>query len=62
MTKPPRTPPHSDLDGVHEDEVDNVKAAIASGQDAKDLDRAQREAKGKPGHGDDARSRDDRSR
>jgi hypothetical protein len=61
MPRPPKTPPQSDLDGVHEDRVDNVDAAIAAGQDAGDLARAHEEAAGKPGYSREE-SRDDRSR
>lgn len=61
MAKPPRTPPHSDLDGVREDEVDIVKAANASARGAKDLDRAQKEARGRPERSDATGGRDDRS-
>ena len=60
MPNPPRTPPSSDLDGVDEDAVRNTEAAEASGQDAGDLERARREAAGRPGHSEDG-SRDDRS-
>ena len=61
MAKPPKTPPSSDLDGVHEDERRNTDAAIAAGQDGKDLARARDEAAGKPDFSKE-RSRDDRSR
>ena len=60
MTKVPKTPPHSDLDGVDEDAKRNTDAAIAAGQDTSDLERARDEAAGKPGYSDEA-SRDDRS-
>jgi hypothetical protein len=61
MAKPPKSPPNSDLDGVDEDQMRNIDAAIASGQDTKDLARAREQAAGKPDYSDD-RSRDDRSR
>ena len=61
MPKPPNTPPNSDLDGVDEDAMRNTDAAVAAGQGTADLERARREAAGKPAHSDD-RSRDDRSR
>ena len=60
MPKPPNSPPSSDLDGVDEDAVRNTDAAAASGQDAGNLERARREAAGKPAHSEDD-SRDDRS-
>jgi hypothetical protein len=61
VAKPPKTPPSSDLDGVHEDELRNTDAAIAAGQDGKDLARARDEAAGKPDFSRE-RGRDDRSR
>jgi hypothetical protein len=61
MTKPPKTPPHSAIDGVHEDRVDTVDAAIAAGQDGRDLARAQKESAGRPLPSKE-KSRDDRSR
>ena len=62
MAKPPKTPPHSDLDGIHEDELDNVEAANAAGQDASDLKRAAEESKGRPDRSAARGGRDDRSR
>ena len=61
MPKPPETPPSSDIHGVHQDRRDNVDAAIEAGQDGADLERARREAAGRPNHAKEA-SRDDRSR
>ena len=61
MPKPPKTPPHSDLDGVNEDAVQNTDAAIASGQGTADLARARDEAAGRPDYSRD-KGRDDRSR
>ena len=48
MPKPPATPPHSDLDGVHEDAVRTPDAAAASGRNAGDLDRARKGSAGRP--------------
>ena len=48
MPKPPETTPHSDLDGVDEDERRNVDAAIEAGQDAEDLAEARRESRARP--------------
>ena len=62
MAKPPQTPPASDLEGVDRDKVPNTDTALASGQDAKDLARARKEAAGKPDYRDDEKNRDDRSR
>ena len=61
MPKPPKTPPSSDIDGVDEDSMDNTDAAIASGQDAKDLARARDQAAAKPDFSPET-SCDDRSR
>jgi len=61
MAKPPKTPPHSAIDGVHEDRVDTVEAAIAAGQGGRDLARAHKESAGRP-HPSKEKSRDDRSR
>jgi hypothetical protein len=62
MAKPPASPPHSDIDGVDEDEVRNVDAAIEADQDTEDLERARRQASGRPDRGEDEDNRDDRSR
>jgi len=62
VPKPPATPPSSDIDGVDEDEVSNVDAANAAGQDAGDLARARDEAAGRPDFAEDRPNRDDRSR
>ena len=61
MPKPPPTPPSSDIDGVDEDARRNTDAAIAAGQDTKDLARAREEAAGRPDFAQE-RGRDDRSR
>ena len=62
MPTPPKTPPASDLEGVRQDEVDNVDAAIAAGQDSGDLAKAREQAKGRPARSEDEANRDDRSR
>jgi hypothetical protein len=61
MPKPPKTPPHSAIDGVHEDRVDIIDAAAAAGQGGRDLARAHKESAGRP-HPAKEKSRDDRSR
>jgi hypothetical protein len=53
MTKPPRSTPHSDLDGVHEDERRNVDSARDAGQDSAALARARQESAGRPPHAED---------
>ncbi|MDT9598062.1 hypothetical protein [Sphingosinicella rhizophila] len=62
MTKPPKSPPHSDLDGVREDERRNVDVANESGQDSGDLERADRHSAGRPRYEEDRKNREDRSR
>ena len=62
MAKPPKSPPHSDLNGVREDEVDIIDAAVAADQDAADLKRAAEESKGRPDQSEAGEGRDDRSR
>jgi hypothetical protein len=62
MAKPPATPPHSDIDGVDEDEVRNVDAAVEADQNAGDLERARRDAAGRPDYEEDEDNADDRSR
>ena len=61
MSKPPKAPPHSDLDGVDEDEKRNVDAAIESGQDSGDLAKAKDEAVGRPPYSKDEKGGDDRT-
>src|SRR5687767_3562806 len=37
VSQPPKSAPHSDLDGVHHDEKPNVETAIEAGQGTEDL-------------------------
>jgi hypothetical protein len=62
VSKPPPSTPHSDIDGVHQDEESNVDTANAAGQDSSDLEKAGRHSKGRPPYSDDQPARDDRSR
>ncbi|MDP8994644.1 MAG: hypothetical protein M3N07_06665 [Pseudomonadota bacterium] len=48
MPKPPKSTPHSDIDGVHEDEKLNVKSAGEAGETTADLKLAREQAKGRP--------------
>ena len=50
MSKPPRSTPHSDIDGVHRDEKPNVETAVETGETTANLERARGESKGKPPH------------
>ncbi|MGA9582273.1 MAG: hypothetical protein WBR13_09935 [Allosphingosinicella sp.] len=61
MSKPPKSTPHSDIDGVHRDEKPNVETAVEAGQDNEDLARASRESVGRPDHSEDVKNKDDRS-
>ena len=62
MTKPPKTTPHSDIDGIHEDERRNVDTANEAGQDSADLAHAKKESIARPEQSDDreAKGSDDR--
>jgi|GEM_PF-1308918 len=48
MPKPPASTPHSDIDGVNQDQVRNTDAAVESGQTTANLGLAREEAKGYP--------------
>ncbi len=61
MSKPPKSTPHSDIDGVHRDEKPNVESAIEAGQGSEDLARASDENAARPDYLDDVKNRDDRS-
>lgn len=61
VSKPPKSTPHSDIDGVHRDEKPNVEAAVESGQDNEDLARAAKENVARPDYLDDVKNKDDRS-
>ncbi len=50
MSKPPKSTPHSDMDGVHEDEKPNTATAEETGEPAADLKLARDQSKGKPPH------------
>ncbi len=62
MANPPKTPPHSDIDGVREDERSVVESANEAGQDAADLERARKDSIGRPkgSKGDTVRGDDPR--
>ena len=61
MTNPPKSTPHSDMNGVHRDEKPNVESAVEAGQGTEDLARAARENAARPDYSDDVKNRDDRS-
>jgi hypothetical protein len=60
VIKPPTSTPHSDLDGVHQDERRNTDVAAELGQSAEDVEQARKQSRGRPPV-DDQKSRDDRS-
>ena len=62
MSQPPKSTPHSDLDGVHRDEKPNVESAVEAGQGTADLARASDETVARPDYAEDVKSRDDRSK
>ena len=62
MPKPPQSTPHSDIEGVHQDEKRNVDSANQAGEDSGDLERAHRSSPGRPPYSDDQPNREDRSR
>ena len=61
VPKPPKSNPHSDIDGVHEDERPNTDTAREAGQDTGDLQRARKQSAARPPYSDDRDNRDDRS-
>jgi hypothetical protein len=60
MPKPPNSPPHSDIDGVHQDGTRPSKKLSGRGDDTKALEQAGREDSARPEYSDD-RSADDRT-
>lgn len=61
MTKPPASTPHSDIDGVHQDERRNVDVATDLGESGEELERAAQEDVARPPHSDDQKDRDNRT-
>ena len=61
MPNPPKSTPHSDLEGVHRDEKTNIETAIEAGQDAGTLADVQEQSHGRPDYVDDQPGREDRS-
>jgi hypothetical protein len=54
MAKPPESTPHSDLDGIHQDEERNSKVAGERGESGEELKHAHDEAQGRPPYDDEA--------
>jgi len=61
MPKPPTATPHSDIDGIHEDERRNVDTANEAGHDGADLAKAKREGIARPPSSDGQARGDDRT-
>lgn len=61
MTKPPASTPHSDIDGVHQDERRNVDTATELGEGSEELERTRQENVARPPYSDDQKDRDDRT-
>jgi hypothetical protein len=62
VSHPPKSTPHSDIEGVHRDEKPNVESAIDAGQGSEDLARAAAENAARPDYSEDVKNKDDRSR
>ena len=62
MSKPPPATPHSDIDGIHQDEERNVDSANRARQDSSDLQKAREGNVARPPYTDDQPEREDRSR
>ena len=58
MAKPPKTTPHSDIDGVHQEEVENTEVAADLGQSGGALARARKQSVARPQHLDKDDSRE----
>ena len=61
MAKPPKSTPHSDIDGIHQDEERNTDTATKIGQSGASLAHAKKEARARPPHLDDVAGNDDRT-
>ena len=62
MSHPPKSTPHSDIDGVHRDEKPNVESAVETGQGTENLALARDESAARPDYAEDVKNRDDRSK
>jgi len=60
MSKPPTSPPSSDIGGVHRDGMRPSKVLPTDGKDSGDLEQAGREDAARPDYSDE-RPKDDRT-
>ena len=56
MAKPPKSTPHSDIDGVHRDERPNTETVQRTGETSADLKLASDKNKARPRYGQSAKS------
>ena len=61
MAKPPKATPHSDIDGVHQDEKSNTDVASDLGQSAASLSGAKKRSAARPEYAADRPNKDDRT-
>jgi hypothetical protein len=61
VNRPPRSSPHSDIDGVNKGKRGRPDRGSDTG-DAEDLEQAGHHSKGRPLRSDDPENRDDRAR
>lgn len=61
MSKPPPSSPHSDIDGIHEDEGNNTDLAAKRGESAKELRDAQEGNAARPEYQDDQKNLENRT-
>ena len=62
MAQPPKSTPHSDIDGVHRDERSNIDSANEAGQDSGTVADAKEQGIARPESTDDQPTAEDRSR
>jgi hypothetical protein len=62
MAKPPPSTPHSDIDGVHQNERRNTDVAAERGESAEQLKKAAEQNVARPDYHDDQEHLDERTR
>jgi hypothetical protein len=61
MAQPPKSTPHSDIDGVHAQERRNTDVASELGNSAEDLKKSREGNSARPPYSDDKENVDDRT-